>query len=330
MSSEKPIKLRADLLFLQQCGGDPDRVAASAGYNFAEIEALTPLPTGTIADLFDVLASTTAEDFSVKCALATHFPRMGLLGFRLMNCDTVREVLETWARYSLIIGYPLASTLQLGRDRWSLRFRPRYPLSPAALRHCMETSLIGLSQAVRAISGHEIRVIEYDFPFPAPDDLSLYEPLAPAHLQFAADIGSVSGDRSDLRRKLASANPESKAFCETFCQNELLALSKRRDVVERVREYIANNVGKTPTAADTALQLGTSERNFHRRLARQGARYSVLVEEFRRDRAQVLLGSNVSIKNVAFMLGYSDVESFRRAFRRWHGVSPTRWRILQE
>ncbi len=36
-----------------------------------------------------------------------------------------------------------------------------------------------------------------------------------------------------------------------------------------------------------------------------------------------LKSGRLSIQEIAFLLGYSDVANFRRAFKRWEGVAPS-------
>ena len=55
--------------------------------------------------------------------------------------------------------------------------------------------------------------------------------------------------------------------------------------------------------------------------------YSDVLEEQRREKALLLLRSpSLSLDEVAEQLGYSDTSNFRRAFRRWTGVSPATYR----
>ncbi|MDB4543004.1 helix-turn-helix domain-containing protein [bacterium] len=41
---------------------------------------------------------------------------------------------------------------------------------------------------------------------------------------------------------------------------------------------------------------------------------------------QLLQEKNLSIESVALLLGWSDVSNFRRACKRWYGVSPKEFR----
>lgn len=38
-----------------------------------------------------------------------------------------------------------------------------------------------------------------------------------------------------------------------------------------------------------------------------------------------LLRKKVTVKEVAYLLGYKEIANFRRAFKRWEGVAPSDW-----
>jgi len=58
-----------------------------------------------------------------------------------------------------------------------------------------------------------------------------------------------------------------------------------------------------------------------------GVTYTELVDETRRGMAQSYLQqSGLAISEIAYLLGYSEVSAFSRAFRKWFGVSPQAFR----
>jgi len=68
-------------------------------------------------------------------------------------------------------------------------------------------------------------------------------------------------------------------------------------------------------------------RTFQRKLTGAGATFKALVDEARREAALRYLAQRGATQNqVAFLTGFSDDRAFRRAFRRWTGVSPASWR----
>lgn len=82
-----------------------------------------------------------------------------------------------------------------------------------------------------------------------------------------------------------------------------------------------------PEAERVARQLGLSKRSFFRRLQEHGTSYQQIVDEIRRDLTQHhLREERLSLSEIALLLGYSEVSTFHRAFRRWSGQSPAEYR----
>ena len=106
------------------------------------------------------------------------------------------------------------------------------------------------------------------------------------------------------------------------------AAAKPRDIAEvtpMLRDALAE-VGRAPQLAEIAARLGMSPRSFARAMAMAGLSYRDLVNDTRMAIARDLLVEGyVPVKDIALRLGYGDVSAFVRAFRRSHGVSPTRW-----
>ncbi len=73
--------------------------------------------------------------------------------------------------------------------------------------------------------------------------------------------------------------------------------------------------------------LGLSERTLYRRLAAQGLTFGQMVDQVREQRATYLLdNTRMSVEAVAESLGFAETASFSRAFKRWKGLSPLRFR----
>lgn len=322
---EKPAKLRGHLLYLAETGKDPEEVLAGSGVSLESIIALEPIDSRKMGELFELLDARTPEDFAIRCGLATKFQYMGVLGYRLINSDTVRDLIETWVQYSVVIGYPLASDLVVREDSWEFRFWPRYPLSEPALRLCMETTLAGAAPALSALSGHSIEVLRYGFPFPRPARSDHYELLGAATLRFDQPAGHIAGRLNDLSKRMAVVDSEAKAITEDYCKKRLSVIVGEDAVVDRLKDLFASQPGELPSAAKAAHLLGCSERTLHRRLASVDSSYQRVLDLYRRDQAFQMLRDAVELKVIAYRLGYQDTGSFRRAFRQWTGMPPSRW-----
>jgi AraC-like DNA-binding protein len=84
-----------------------------------------------------------------------------------------------------------------------------------------------------------------------------------------------------------------------------------------------------PQIEYTAEAAGKSVRSLQRRLAEECLSYSRLVDQVRFDTAiSELRDPDVHIVDIALDLGYTDAANFTRAFKRWTGISPRKFRQL--
>lgn len=95
-------------------------------------------------------------------------------------------------------------------------------------------------------------------------------------------------------------------------------------VIEVLKRALA---GGRPSLKSLARELLQSERTLQRRLASEGTTFSALLNEARRQLGLHLLADpSLELKEVAYLLGYEDANSFHRAFRKWEKLSPSQWR----
>ena len=74
-----------------------------------------------------------------------------------------------------------------------------------------------------------------------------------------------------------------------------------------------------------ASALGCSRNTLYRRLKMEDTTFEQVRDGLRRKRATAWMRSGVSVKETAYRLGFSDPAAFSRAFKRWTGVSPSRF-----
>ena len=78
---------------------------------------------------------------------------------------------------------------------------------------------------------------------------------------------------------------------------------------------------------DVAHALDLHRRTLNRRLKAQGTTFQAILDDVRREVAmQLLRDTGVALDDVALATGYADPSTFVRAFRRWSGTTPAKWR----
>lgn len=79
---------------------------------------------------------------------------------------------------------------------------------------------------------------------------------------------------------------------------------------------------------DSACTLGIAPRSLQRRLAHMDSSFEDLLDDWRHSRALALLVQGEPIHQIAARLGYTHPAHFTRAFGRWQGMAPSRYREM--
>ena len=97
-------------------------------------------------------------------------------------------------------------------------------------------------------------------------------------------------------------------------------------VTEEVRRILSEALAREPNEARlpaVAARLQLSERSLQRRLADEGVQFDSVLEALRRELANNYLEDpRVALREIGYLLGYSEPSAFNRAFKRWTGTTP--------
>jgi AraC-like DNA-binding protein len=96
----------------------------------------------------------------------------------------------------------------------------------------------------------------------------------------------------------------------------------------RLSSYLlANAYLGIPSLEDLAANFNTSARTLQRRLQEEGITYQQLAESVRKSLAlHYLQSGSYPIKEISYILGYNELSAFTRAFKRWTGSSPAKFK----
>jgi AraC-like DNA-binding protein len=143
-------------------------------------------------------------------------------------------------------------------------------------------------------------------PFSTGDAAVVTFTAADARLPFlTADAAMWQAFAPDLRRRLAD-------------------LDRAESTADRVRAVLVELLpAGEGTARGVARRLALSSRTLQRRLAAERTTFQAVLEDTRHALARDYLHRrDVSITEIAFLLGYDEPSSFYRAFRHWSGTTP--------
>jgi AraC-like DNA-binding protein len=145
-------------------------------------------------------------------------------------------------------------------------------------------------------------------------------------VEFAAPVNELVLPAEALELPLRNADATLAAYLEGIAGELIAALPPEDALLERLRRAIVELLPEgPPTLERTSRRLGVGGRTLQRRLVERGLKYHDLVDEVRQASAERLLSrAELSVAQVAFLVGFSDPSGFRRAHRRWTRRAPRR------
>jgi AraC-like DNA-binding protein len=260
----------------------------------------------------------------LQMRIASH----GYLGLAAMTASTVREALAIAIRFAPTRTSALSLRLDVDGDEARLVFVEHADLG-AARDAFVFALLVGIWKIGDAITGLALAEhgprgkAEADVTFAEPSYFARFAALAP-RVRFEQPETCLRFSSAMLDRPLVTGDPAASRLTLEQCERELEALAPR--VASRVRTLLPSGSGFR-SLEEVAAVMHVSARTLKRRLAEEGTSFTLLLEQGRRARAEELLRSpRRTLDAIAAELGYADVASFTRAFRRWTGVPPGAWR----
>ncbi|MEX1367349.1 MAG: AraC family transcriptional regulator [Nannocystaceae bacterium] len=257
---------------------------------------------------------------------------LGVVGIACTHCSDLGEALALYVRYCRLADPRLTLTMEHSAEQARVSFvhEPRVE----AMAEPMEMMIAAAAFTARRLNPSAPPPTEVCFRHPRRHPLSGYLEAFGAPVRFDAGWTGVCFSAATMRLPILGADPR----IGRYLQQQVAAMSQARaptpaeaPLDARVRQAIDDGlVAGTADQVSVARTLGLSARSLQRGLQALDTSFSEQLDAVRRARAlQLLRQPQVSVREVAFMLGYADPRAFYRSFRRWTGLTPAEHRRQQ-
>lgn len=311
---------------LESFGVDPACVLKSVGLDgnlFSNRETVV-----LYADLVRFAAAaahaTQCEDFGLLTGMRQDATAVGLAGVMSVNAVRVGEALDI-----------LASGLRITDTGGVFSYESRkgslylsYVVSGSfgdGVYHVIDGAIAIICNILRQLSGAEWRPDRVALTGPAPRELGRCRQFFRAPVEFGAAEAVMVCDAGVLNRQIATHNQH---HIEILAPLFDAAVGQAGgDFLSVVRSVLKAQVsGGRLTRTRAAQAMGLTEHVLVHRLAEAKANFSVLAEEVKYELARRELAAGKALRAVAGELGFADAAAFSRAFVKWSGETPGRWR----
>jgi len=134
-------------------------------------------------------------------------------------------------------------------------------------------------------------------------------------------------DKESMEAQLPGDNSEVAKANDKVAEHYLESLDPRK-VASEVRELLVTLLPSGKSHQELIAQrLNRSLSTLQRQLHGEGTNYQQIRDETRKALAEEYVqDTELSLSQIAYMLGFSDQSNFSRAFKRWTGTSPRSYR----
>ena len=287
------------------------------------------IPYAQIIEMYEQAARLTRDDaFGLHLSERISPKVFDLLSYVLLNSATFGEAMRRVVRYHSIWNDGAEYSLEVEGATARLRYHYLDADESADRRQDCEMTLAITMRAGQFSTGVEWAPIEVNFQHHAPPDTSEHRRIFRCPIRFSQPFNEYTFDASLLELPVVEADPFLCEVLEHHAEELLARFPRRGGLADEVRRMLFDALrGGDPGLDPVARRLRISARTLQRKLKEEGTSHQELLEEMRRDLSQRYLREpSMAICEVAYLLGFSEPSAFHRAFRRWTGTTPARFR----
>ena len=255
---------------------------------------------------------------------AVHGP-MGFVASSSPDLATALEAVEQFA----VTQMPLwRVTYDRGQDVAVMRFRLTADVPAEVVRFLAEVSTMALYAIAEFISGRVPDTAEINFTHPDPGPRAGYHDHLPGRLRYSCPDFEIRLPAELCEIPNASANRDTYLLAWSQCEALLAELqSPQLSMRRQIETMMLTHPTGSFTEDDAAAALFMSKRTLARRLNDEGASFRQIKDDVLAGQARrYLRDERMTVQSVADLLHYHDSANFRRAFKRWCGMTPEAYR----
>ena len=314
---------------LRSLGTDPTQILESAGLapDLFDSPEKTILYTDLDRLVSEAMRATGCRDLGLHVGVLQGIAAAGLVGLVSMNAPTVRDALVAIVAGLKTTDSGGAVGLKVRHDIATLGYSVVIDGVKNVEQFC-DASVAILVNAMRQFCGAHWRPDRVYLMTKPPQDLERFAQFFGAPVEYQAPASKMTFNSAVLDWPVKVHDPAYREILTPILEKAIE--SARGDFMFAVKSILNSHAAERRlTRSEVSRALGVSVHILSRRLKSAGATFTDLAEQLKIERAQSLLLKGKHIGEISSDLGFADVSSFTRAFRKRRGRSPSQWRRMR-
>ncbi len=312
------------------CGVNKAEVLRELGLDQAFLDAPESLiPVGQYYKLTNLVGQKSIEaDIGLFFGRMSYLENMHLNIYMASASDSLREWLNMMPSVKALFGDIGEIRVKSNADSFALQWHPWHS---ANLERCVVTDSVICSTVLQMNSYCLLPVVprKVELSYDKPRNLDVLRLMLGENLIFNQPHSAVHYDRKVLDFPLAHVSTRIyNAVAEEFAKMFSPDASQSDPFSLALHAAIRAELPKGDCSIELiARTLNVSTRTLQRRLTERDTNFQQLLQSIKSTLAKKYLRDDqLSILQIALLLGYGDHSSFSAAFKSWNAMSPSEYR----
>lgn len=281
--------------------------------------------TGEFIRLLHIVMRRTEDEFIGLGRGSKSKPgTFSMMAHAVINCPDLGKAILRSAQFYRLVDFPLELRLEQGATESRLVMQAPSPEHGNILESIIFTCLRFWSW----LTGRNLEPIAIQLDFPEPPQALEFRNLFSATVSYGCSSNVIVFPSSWLSLPLVQNPLSLSKFLKDSLAMIIVGNRQPIGLPEQIRAIISKGYGNTfPDFAQVCEKLSMTPQTLRRRLKEENTSYQAIKDSIRQDAACYYLGKEeLSIDEIALMMGFSEASSFHRAFKKWTGQTPAAWR----
>lgn len=265
--------------------------------------------------------------FGLTAATCWHPSNFGTMGYALLSSRSLRVTFERLIRFHRVISDANFGELQEDKNQNTLSFILNTEKSDTYTRGREDAAVAWILSVLRVNYQKKLLPEAVYLTHSKPSCSGKYYEFFQSPVHFSASTCKLVFSLDIVDTVLASNNEEMTVFGDQAMSTYVASLDTGTQT-NQIKEIIAENLPSgNVTVEHVASTLGMNTRTLQRSLQEKGTTFLNLLNDTRMDLAkQFIQNKQMDLTEVAFLLGFAELSTFSRSFKRWTGKSPLQFR----
>jgi len=290
------------------------------------------IDTNELTNIFRYCMDKTNNKYlALELGQSIPYQSLGILGYLLVNTKTLKEMIEKFNYYQKLISGHLKFNFFEDEDIYKFTiYINENKYIPVPSFHA-EVHLTAILNILSQILGQRVIPKRAYFTQEKIEEKKRYEEIFGENIYFESEDNSIVFEKKDLNINVSNSNISMLHYFEAQA-NIILQEMKNDSWYSKVKKEILKHIGdQNITIKFVANNLNVSVRTLQNYLKNESKKFTEALTDVRKNLSNhYIQNSKLDDITISFLLGYTEVSSFYRAYKQWYNKTPKENRILQK